>query len=255
MVDESQNNLVDKIVTDLDADFVSEDSEEKKLYELIIVGGGRVGVHLIEKLKDCPRYNVTLIDDNTENMIALEEKYEDITFIIGNATEKKTLEKAHIENADIVVAATSVDEINLLISITAQKYNVKKIIARTTNPSHIKMFKKLGVSEVVSPELAACSDIEKMIIPQNISEIAVMGKGDFELIDIPIKSHKVVGKCVCDVSPNKNFIIVLCHKKDETFIAQNNIVLEKGDLVSVLVRTKSIKKTRKYFTKSNILPI
>ena len=255
MTDESKANLADEIVTNLNEDYASEEADEKKPYNLIIVGGGRVGVHLIEKLKNCPRYNITLIDDNTENMEALQEKYEDIKFIIGNATEKKTLDKAHIQTADIVVAATSVDEINLLISITAQKYDVKKIIARTTNPSHIKMFKKLGVSEVVSPELAACSDIEKMIIPQNISEIAVMGKGDFELIDIPIKSNRVAGKCICDVSPNKNFIIVLCHKNDKTFIAQNNIVLEKGDLISVLVRTKYIKKTRKYFTKNNILPI
>lgn len=255
MTDESKANLADEIVTNLNEDYASEEADEKKPYNLIIVGGGRVGVHLIEKLKNCPRYNITLIDDNTENMEALQEKYEDIKFIIGNATEKKTLDKAHIQTADIVVAATSVDEINLLISITAQKYDVKKIIARTTNPSHIKMFKKLGVSEVVSPELAACSDIEKMIIPQNISEIAVIGKGDFELIDIPIKSNRVAGKCICDVSPNKNFIIVLCHKNDKTFIAQNNIVLEKGDLISVLVRTKYIKKTRKYFTKNNILPI
>ncbi len=255
MIDESNAKLVDDIVTNLDEDYVSDESDEKKQYNLIIVGGGRVGVHLIEKLKDCPRYNITLIDDNAENMKALEEKYDDIKFIIGNATEKKTLNKAHIETADIVVAATSVDEINLLISITAQKYNVEKIIARTTNPSHIKMFKKLGVSEVVSPELAACSDIEKMITPQNISELAVMGKGDFELIDIPIKSNKVIGKCVCDISPDKNFIIVLCHKNNETYIAQNNIVLEKGDLISVLVRTKYIKKTRKYFTKNNLFSI
>lgn len=254
MVDESSANLVDEIVTNLEDD-VPEEPDEKKPYDLIIVGGGRVGVHLIDKLKDCPRYNITLIDDNTKNMEELEEEYDDVRFIIGNATEKKTLEKAGIETADIVVAATSVDEINLLIGITAQKYNVKKIIARTTNPSHIKMFKKLGVSEVVSPELAACSDIEKMIIPQNISEIAVMGKGDFELIDIPVKSNRVAGKCICDISPNKNFIVVLCHKNDDTYIAQNNIVLEKGDLVSVLVRTKYIKKTRKYFTKNNILPI
>ena len=244
MFNKSDNKLIDDIVTNLEDGSIPEDEVEKKPSDVIIVGGGRVGVHLIEKL-NCPRYNITLIDDNSENLEALEEKYDDIRFIIGNATEKKTLEKAGIDTADIIVAATSVDEINLLIGI----------IARTTDPSHIKMFRKLGVSEVVSPELAACSDIEKMIIPQNISEITVTGKGDFELIDISIKANRVVGKCVCDISPNKNFIIVLCHKKNETYIAQNNIILEKDDIVSVLVRTKYIKKTRKFFTKNNLLPI
>ena len=254
MFNKSDNKLIDDIVTNMEDGSIPEDEVEKKPSDVIIVGGGRVGVHLIEKL-NCPCYNITLIDDNSENLEALEEKYDDIRFIIGNATEKKTLEKAGIDTADIIVAATSVDEINLLIGITAQKYNLKKIIARTTDPSHIKMFRKLGVSEVVSPELAACSDIEKMIIPQNISEITVTGKGDFELIDISVKANRVVGKCVCDISPNKNFIIVLCHKKNETYIAQNNIILEKDDIVSVLVRTKYIKKTRKFFTKNNLLPI
>ncbi len=225
------------------------------MVDVIIIGGGRVGIHLIEKLKKDPKYNITLIDDNEENMKELKKKYEDVNIIIGNATKGNTLQKAGIENANIVVAATSVDEINLLVGITAKKYNIDKVIARTTNPGHIKIFKKLGVKEVVSPELAACSDIEKMIIPENVSELAITGKGDFELIDIPVKSNKVIGKRIGDISPNENFIIVMCHKNNEVLIAQNDIILEKHDLVSVLVRTKAIKKTKKYFTKSNLLPL
>lgn len=251
-----QNSLVDEVLTDM-RDDVDEGSptDSVSTRNVIIVGGGRVGIHLIEKLRKHQHYKITLIDPHNEINEFVEEKFDDVTTILGDATKTETLERAGIKSAHIVVAATSVDEINLLIGLTAKKYNLEKVITRTTTPEHIKMFKKLGVNEVVSPELAACSDIEKIIIPQNVSELAIMGKGDFELIDIPVKANRVVGKCVCDISPNKNFIIVMCHKNDEIFIAQNNIVLEKGDLVSVLVRTKAIKKTRKYFTKNSLLPI
>lgn len=225
------------------------------MINVIIVGGGRVGIHLIDKLKKRPCYKITLIDSHKEIIDTVKEKYDDILIVKGDATNKKILENAGIETADIIVIATSVDEVNLLVGITAQKYNLDKIIARTTNPSHIKMFKKLGLNEVVSPELAACSNIEKMIVPQNISEIAVTGKGDFELIDIKVKSTKVIGKRIGDISPNKNFIIVMCHKNDNILIAQNDIVLQKNDIVSVLVRTKAIKKTRKYFTKNGLLSL
>ena len=225
------------------------------MVEVIIVGGGRVGIHLIDKLKRRTGYNITLIDNHKEIIDIVTKKYEDIKIIKGDATSKKTLTKAGIETADIIVIATSNDEVNLLIGITAQKYDLKKVIARTTNPDHIKMFKKLGLNEVVSPELAACSNIEKMIISPNVAEIAISGKGDCELIDITIKSNKVIGKTVGQISPTKNFIIVMCHKNNEVLIAQNNIVLNKDDKVTLLVKTKAVKKTKKYFTKNGLLSL
>lgn len=250
------DDIMDEILPDQNADDDKKAAtEDVTTRNVIIVGGGRVGIHLIENLRKHNHYRITLIDPHDEINEFIKEKFDDVTTISGDATKVETLERAGIKSAHIVVAATSLDEINLLIGLTANKYNLEKVITRTTNPEHIKMFQKLGVKEVVSPELAACSDIEKIIIPQNVSELAIMGKGDFELIDIPVKANRVVGKCICDISPNKNFIIVMCHKNDEIFIAQNNIVLEKGDLVSVLVRTKAIKKTRKYFTKNGLLPI
>lgn len=225
------------------------------MINVIIVGGGRVGLHLVDTLNKRPNYSITLVDIHKESEKYIEERYDDVKTVIGDATDKKNLIEAGIEEADILVIATSIDEVNLLIGIIAQDYNLNKVIARTTNPSHIKMFKKLGLNEVVSPELAACSDIEKKIIPQNISEIAVTGKGDYELIDVQVKSSKVIGKCIGDISPSKDFIVVMCKKNDNFLIARDDIVLEKEDIVSILVKTKAIKKTKKYFTKTGILPL
>lgn len=223
------------------------------MINVIIVGGGRVGLHLVDTLKKRHNYSITLVDIHKESEKYIEERYDDVKTVIGDATDKKNLIEAGIEEADILVIATSIDEVNLLIGIIAQDYNLNKVIARTTNPSHIKMFKKLGLNEVVSPELAACSDIEKKIIPQNISEIAVTGKGDYELIDVQVKSSKVIGKCIGDISPSKDFIVVMCKKNDNFLIARDDIVLEKEDIVSILVKTKAIKKTKKFFTKTGIL--
>lgn len=224
------------------------------MVNVIIIGGGRVGLHLVDTLKKRINYNITLIDFYRDAK-DFSSSYDDVNIVKGDATDRKILKKAGIEEADILVIATSIDEVNLLVGIIAQDYNLDKVIARTTNPSHIKMFKKLGLNEVVSPELAACSDIEKKIVPQNISEIAVTGKGDYELIDVPVKSGKVIGKSIGDISPHKDFIIVMCQREDKYHIASNNLVLEKDDVISILVKTKAIKKTKKYFTKSGLLPL
>ncbi|RAP46217.1 MAG: hypothetical protein BZ136_07800 [Methanosphaera sp. rholeuAM74] len=223
------------------------------MVDVIIVGGGRVGVLLLELLEINVGYNITLIDNRKEIVQNLEKRYPDANIIHGDATNRKVLENAGIETADIVVATSSIDEINLLIGIISQEYNLEKIIARTSNPTHIKMFKKLGLNEVVSPELTAVTDIEKRIIRPNVTELSVSTKGDCELLDLPVKSKKIIGKRIGDISPTEKFIIVSCHKGDETFIAENDIILEEDDEVTVLLKTKHTKKVKNYFCKKHTI--
>lgn len=226
----------------------------QKLVDIIIVGGGKVGIRLIELLKKQENYNITLIDNHPEVINTIKEEFDDVNIINGDATSKQVLEDAGIESADIIVAATSNDEVNLLIGMVAQNYSLSKIIARTANPTHIKMFKKLGLNEVISPELTACSNIEKLIIKPNIADLSISGKGDCELIDVKVKAKRVIGKSIGQISPSKDYIVIMCEKNNKELIANNDIILQEDDTVTVLVKRKSIKKTRKYFTKNSILP-
>lgn len=221
--------------------------------KVIIVGGGRVGVRLIDLLKKRVGYNITLIDDDKKTLKIIEDKYDDVNIIKGDATNKAVLEKAGIAEANIIVAATSIDEVNLLIGIISQNYNLEKIIARTANPSHIKMFKKLGLNEVVSPELTACVDIQKLIIKPNIVKMTTPGNEDYELLDVTVKSNKVIGKEIGEISPSRDYIIIMCQKNDEDLIARNNITIQKEDKLTLLVKAKEVKKVKKYFTKNGIL--
>lgn len=221
--------------------------------KVIIVGGGRVGVRLIDLLKKRVGYNITLIDDDKKTLKIIEDKYDDVNIIKGDATNKAVLEKAGIAEANIIVAATSIDEVNLLIGIISQNYNLEKIIARTANPSHIKMFKKLGLNEVVSPELTACVDIQKLIIKPNIVKMTTPGNEDYELLDVTVKSNKVIGKEIGEISPSRDYIIIMCQKNDEDLIARNNIKIQKEDKLTLLVKAKEVKKVKKYFTKNGIL--
>jgi len=226
------------------------------MVNVIIVGGRRVGLRLIELLKRRSDYHITLINNDPLTSEIIEKKFQDVVLVKGDATNKTVLEKAGIDNADIVVAATSTDEVNLLIGVTSQDYNVEKIVARTGNPSHIKMFKKLGLNEVVSPELTACNYIETFIIkPSNVNELEFTSKGSYDIINVEVKSSKVIGKTIGEISPNEDYIVLLCEKDDKEYIAQNDIILDKHDMVTILVKDKSVKKVKKIFTKNSILSI
>ena len=94
-------------------------------------------------------------------------------------------------DADAFVAGTGNDEANLLACILVKGYNPKKIIARISEPSHADAFKKVGIDATVSPELAAASYLEKLIIRPKIADMIMLGRGNAELLDIPIENKKV----------------------------------------------------------------
>jgi trk system potassium uptake protein TrkA len=168
--------------------------------------------------------------------------------ICGNGTDTKILEEANIAEADVFVAATGNDEANLLSCILVKQYNVPKIIARLSNPDHEDAFRKVGITDVISPELTAAGYLEKLISRPKIADLIVIGKGSGEILDIKVENKKVVGKKISDISPTDDHIIVAIYNNGDLTIPQRDIILNRGDRISVLVKTKSVKKVTNLFT-------
>jgi trk system potassium uptake protein TrkA len=214
---------------------------------VVVLGGGRVGLNLASFLIS-DGHDVTLIESDN-NLCTNAASELDALVICGNGTDTKTLEEASLKDADVFVAATGNDETNLLACVLVREYQVDKIIARVSDPSHAQAFKKIGVDSVISPELTAASYLEKLIIRPKIADLVVLGKGDAELLDIALENKSVIGKKVGDISPNENFIIVAVYENGNITIPKPEMVLEKDMKVSVLVKTKYAKDIMKRFTK------
>jgi trk system potassium uptake protein len=213
---------------------------------VVIMGGGRVGLNLATFLIS-DGHDVTLIESNSVlcNSAASEM---DALVICGNGTDTKTLEEANVKKADVFVAATGNDEVNLLASILVRDYNIPKVIARVSDPKHTEAFEKVGIDSVISPELTAASYLEKLIIRPKIADLVVLGKGDAELLDITIENKKVIGKQISEISPTENFIIVAVYKNGDITIPRPEMILKEGMKVSVLVKTKFAKDFMNKFT-------
>jgi len=213
---------------------------------VVIMGGGRVGLNLASSLV-AGGHDVTLIENDSKlcNNAANEL---DALVICGNGTDIKTLDEANIADADVFVAATGYDEANLLSCILVKEYNIKKIIARVSNPDHEDAFKKVGIDDVISPELTAASYLEKLIIRPKIADLIIIGKGNAELLEIKVENNNVIGKQIKDLSPTDDFIIAALYHKNEIKIPKKEDILNKGDRISVLVKTNAVKKTTQLFT-------
>jgi trk system potassium uptake protein TrkA len=111
------------------------------------MGGGSLGLHvaldLIEDSQD-----VTIIEED-ENRCKLLATKLDTTVICGSGTDRKTLENAEINEADVFVAATGNDKTNLFASLLAKEYKPGKIIARVNEPQHERVFTETNLIDVV----------------------------------------------------------------------------------------------------------
>jgi trk system potassium uptake protein TrkA len=216
---------------------------------VIIMGGGRVGINLASALIKAG-FDVTLIEKDTA-LCSNAASELDALVICGNGTDLKILKEANIGDADAFVAATVNDEANLLACILVKDFKPKKVIARISDPAHEDAFHKVGIDATVSPELTAASYLEKLIIRPKIADMVILGKGNAELLDIPVENKKVIGKKIGELSPTKEYIICAVYKgpENEIIIPEPDMVLEEGNKISILIKTKSIKDVVKKFLK------
>lgn len=210
---------------------------------IIIMGGGRVGLALANLLIDNGE-DITLIESN-EALCAEISGELDALVICGNGTNSKLLEETNIEDADFFIATTGNDEANLLSCILVRKYDVPHIIARVSNPDHEEAFKEVGIDHVISPEIAAAAQLQKLVTRPNAAELMTLGEGDAEILDMAITNDKIVGKRFKDISPTKDYIIISTYQNGKLVIPQPDNTIARGEKVTVLVKRGSFKKVSK----------
>ncbi|WP_298501360.1 TrkA family potassium uptake protein [uncultured Methanobrevibacter sp.] len=210
---------------------------------IIIMGGGRVGLALANLLIDNGE-DITLIESN-EALCAEISGELDALVICGNGTNSKLLEETNIEDADFFIATTGNDEANLLSCILVRKYDVPHIIARVSNPDHEEAFKEVGIDHVISPEIAAAAQLQKLVTRPNAAELMTLGEGDAEILDMAITNDKIVGKRFKDISPTKDYIIISTYQNGKLVIPQPDNIIGRGEKVTVLVKRGSFKKVSK----------
>ncbi len=213
---------------------------------VVIMGGGRVGLTLAHLLIN-DGHDVTLIE-NDETVCGDLAVELDALVICGNGTDTKALEEANIKTADVFVAATGNDEANLLSCILVREYNISKLIARVSNPDHEEAFIKVGIDAVISPERTAAGYLEKLITRPKVADLIVLGHGNAEILDMAVNNKRLIGQKIGDISPTEDYLIVAVYNNDELIIPHSDMVLEKNSKVSVLVKTKAVKKVTELFT-------
>lgn len=206
---------------------------------IIIVGCGRIGQKLAEQLNQ-EGHNITVIDHNYNSVQDTINKY-DAMGVVGNGASIDVLNEARIKDADLLIAATSSDEVNLMTCLIAKKFGNCQTIARLCNPEYnkeIQLLKEdLGLTMIINPDLASAVEMARVLRFPTAIEIDTFAKGRVELLRFRISSDSVLnGLSMIDISTKLNCNILVCgvERGDEAFIPKGNFVLEEKDIVSII---------------------
>lgn len=214
--------------------------------KVIVVGCGKVGYTLAETLCG-ENHEVTVIDNNEEKVERLSNNL-DVAGVKGNGASYRVLQEAGVENCDVLIAATSQDEVNMLCCLIARKAAKCKTIARVRDPNYYSEIgfiqEELGLSLAINPELAAASACYQLVRAPFAMELDSFAEGQVEMITFDLPDSSVwIGRKLMEItgSGSAHFLVAMIIRKRKAIIPNGNVVIEKGDRISVMLDTRFIK--------------
>lgn len=215
---------------------------------IIIVGCGKVGRTLTDQLSK-EGHDITLIDQSPERIEDLTNQF-DVMGIVGNGASYNIQQEAGIQHADLIIAVTDSDELNLLCCTVATQVVGCAAIARVRTPDYSKevgyLREKLGLTMIINPELEAAREIARILYLPTALEVNTFTHGQAELIKFKLpENNPLCGMTVAYLGQHITNDILICavEHEGEVHIPSGNFLLKAGDTISFI----STRKTAKYF--------
>ncbi|MBN2096351.1 NAD-binding protein [Candidatus Peregrinibacteria bacterium] len=202
--------------------------------KIIIVGGGATGLTLANLLGD--EHEVTVVEKDEETAKDIATKTQALV-IQGDGSDVSALNEASIATADAMVA-TADDKTNLMICEIAKSEKVKKIISLVREPKNEELFAKLGITSLVSVVGTNVTAIKRLLYQiGDVRIIAQLDEGAMQIVEIVVaEDSPLVGK----PAELKKATLAAIYRGGELVIPQKDMLLEAGDLLLIVAKTKDL---------------
>lgn len=228
---------------------------------IIIIGAGKVGYSLAKQLSK-ENHSVTVID-SSEEMIDYINSNLDVFAIHGNGANYEVQKIADVGRANLVIAATDLDEVNMLSCIVAKKLGAQHTIARVRNPDYVKQVvflqEELGLSLWINPEQATAEEISRILRFPAATKVDSFANGKAEIVELKLsESNPLCGMTISSIHPKYKVkvLVSIVERYGQVYIPKGDFSLKAGDKISVVgsayeldrfvhligVRKKTVKK-------------
>ncbi len=206
--------------------------------EIVIVGSGKVGKQIAQKLTD-ENHNVVIIDNDSEALSRSSDEMDAIC-VEGNGADFRVQREAGVPNADLLIAVTAHDEVNMLCCLIAHKLGAKRTIARIRDPEYTAQLdflkEDLGLSMAINPDLAASEDIGRLLRIPSALNVEFFARGKVELVELRLNpENPLADLALLEIYRKFQIKILICavQRGGEIFIPKGDFVLKAGDKLHV----------------------
>ena len=216
--------------------------------KIIVAGCGKIGTTLVECLV-AEGHDVVIIDSVSE-VISTVANIHDVMGVCGNAADTETLEEAGVSTAELFIASTSSDELNMLSCFIAGRMGAAHTIARIRNPEYNDksldfMKKQLGLSMAINPELLAARELLRILQMPSAVKVETFAGRSFEMVEIKLPDDTELDGLTLRGLREKyktNILIGVVQRGDDVHIPDGNFELKSGDKLGLVARHSDIVK-------------
>lgn len=212
--------------------------------KIIVAGCGKVGKTIVEQL--CNEGHDISVIDQSEAVVARITDNFDVLGLAGNAASYSVQMEAGVADADLMIAATDSDELNLLCCLIARKAGGCRTIARVRNPdynSEINVIKEeLGLSMAVNPEFAAATEAARILQFPSAIRIETFAKSRVQIIKFRIpKGSPIDGVSLINLYSVIKTEVLVCtvERGEEVIIPSGQFVIREGDVIGIVAPTEN----------------
>ncbi len=215
---------------------------------VIVVGCGKIGSTIIEALVS-EGHEVVAMDNDVAAVTEITNIY-DVFGICGNGVDCETLTEAGVEKAELLVAVTGSDELNMLSCFLARRMGAKHTIARIRNPEYNDqslgfMRQQLNLSMSINPEMLAAQELFKILKLPSAVTVETFSRRNFEMIELVLRPDSVLGDHSLMELRKKysaKFLVCVVQRDDKVYVPDGNFVLKGGDRIGITATPSEIHK-------------
>lgn len=213
--------------------------------KIVIIGLGTIGRTILRNLSK-EGHTVTIIDEDKLKIEQLIERY-DVFGVVGNGASMEIQAEANVKDAELVIALTRSDELNILACLVAKRVGAKNTIARVRNPAYrrqiAEMKDDLGISMVVNPEQNTADEIFNLVSLPSVAQIDHFAGGKVSLVEVVVeKGCALIGESLISLGKKLNTKVLICavQRGDEVIIPSGHFEIREGDKIHFTANAKTL---------------
>jgi len=214
--------------------------KDKPLKNIMISGGGNIGLRLAESLEN--EYKIKLLEVDQKKAFHAAEKLKNTIVLYGDATDEELLSEENIDGCDVFCALTNADEVNIISSMLAKRLGARKVMALINRAAYVDLVQSNTIDIAISPQQATIGSLLAHVRKGDVVVVHSLRRGAAEAIEAIAhgneSSSKVVGKKIQDIELPQGTTIAAIVRGNDVLMVKKKTIIEANDHIILIVSDK-----------------